>query len=199
MSVYEIFMSLFLLFYFGVIIGVRTWMLFNETKINAVKGFGTKKKIRIAERLIQLGLMLLLIIGLNFIFIKSSYRFFRPIAFLEIGWLRYSGFILGMVGLLLTFLAQLQMKNSWRLGLDDTVSINLVQDGFFRYSRNPIYLGLGIGFFGFFLIAPNIGSLVFLILMTIAVNLKIKDEEQFLMHHIPEKYETYKKKVRRWI
>jgi len=77
--------------------------------------------------------------------------------------------------------------------------VQLVTDGFFLYSRNPVYLGLSIGFIGFFLIAPNAGSFIFLFFMFIALNKKIIDEENFLEKESPENYLQYKRKVRKWL
>jgi len=195
----RIYMAVFLLVYFGIIIGLRSLLLYRQVKINPIEGFGTKSKIGRVERTIQVLLFLMLIIGLNFIFIKSNYKYFIPIKFLEISWLQTLGFIISMFGLLVSFIAQLQMRNSWRISIDEKSPVQLVTDGFFLYSRNPVYLGLSIGFIGFFLIAPNAGSFIFLFFMFIALNKKIIDEENFLEKESPENYLQYKRKVRKWL
>lgn len=188
---------IFLLLYFGIIIGLRSAILYKKVKINAIRGFGEKSKTKKAERIIQAALILMMIIALNYIFIPSNYRYFLPLDALDIGWIKTSGFIISVLGLAFTFVAQLQMKNSWRLGIDEKTA--LVTTKLFSISRNPIYLGLGIGFVGFFFIAPNIGSLLFLILMFYGVTLKIIDEEQFLSQEFGDAFKQYKSKVNRWI
>lgn len=192
-------MLIFFIVYFGLVIGIRTIMLFNKTQINATKNFGKKIQTKRAERIIQFALALMLVLGLNFIFIPQNYKYFFPIGVLDLGWLKTTGFIMTMMGLMLTFIAQLQMKNSWRLGIDQNDQIELVTSGLFTISRNPIYLGLGIGFIGFFLIAPSIGSLIFLLLMFYGVSQKIDDEQQFLENKFGKKYEAYKADVNKWI
>ncbi len=192
-------MLIFLFLYFGIIIGLRSYFLLRKTNVNAIDKFGSKSKHSQAENLIRIALFLLLVIGLNFCFMGTNYKYFLPIHFLEISWLNFTGFIISIVGLTLTFIAQLQMGNSWRLGIDDEKKESLISHGLFSISRNPIYIGLGISFIGFFLIAPNLGSVVFLILMTIAIRKKVRDEENFLTEFLPEVYKAYCAKVRRWL
>ncbi len=199
MSNIQICMLLFLLLYFGVIIGLRSYILYSQTKVNPIKNFGAKSKQVKAERLIQIGLFLLLVIGINFCFISSNYKYFLPFKVLEIYWLNLLGFAISIFGLIITFTAQIQMKNSWRLGLDNEKEVNLITDGMYSFTRNPIYIGLGISFFGFFLIAPNLGSLLFLFIMSYAIVEKVKDEEAFLLLKVPNEFRAYKQKVKRWI
>lgn len=200
MTLYQLYMLIFLILYFGVIIGIRSIMLFsNTTKINATENFGKVGHAKRAERIIQISLLLMLIIGLNYIFIQTNYKYLYPIKFLNLGWLNTIGFVIGILGLIFTFIAQIQMKNSWRLGIDENGQIELITSGLFSISRNPVYLGLGISFIGFFLITPNIGSLIFLILMYYGINQKINDEQKYLLKKFGVKYTDYKAKVRKWV
>lgn len=199
MDIFQIYMAIHLALYFGLIIGMRSFMLYRATKINPIKNFGSKSKVGKHERMIQFGLFLMLIIGLNFCFLEENYRYFYPITGFEMGWLKTVGFILSIIGFLLTFMAQIQMKNSWRLGIDQENTVDLVTTGMYQYSRNPVYFGLGFVFIGFFLIAPNVGSLIFLIIMAFSIHKKVIDEEEFLSQKIPDEYSKYAKKVRRWI
>jgi len=76
----------------------------------------------------------------------------------------------------------------------------LVTEGMYRYSRNPMYLGLllltiasTIWFGTWFGIIINI---VFIFLINF---LQIIPEEEALLEIFGEEYEEYKKNVRRWI
>jgi protein-S-isoprenylcysteine O-methyltransferase Ste14 len=51
-------------------------------------------------------------------------------------------------------IAQYQMSNSWRIGIDEKNKTELVTKGIF-YSRNPIFLGMIISILGIFLILPT--------------------------------------------
>jgi len=199
MSNIQIAMLIFLFLYLGVLIGVRSYILFRQTKVNTIRKFGTKSKNVKAERLIYLGVFLMIVIGLNFCFIPENYQYFFPIKSLEINSLNIFGFIISVLGLAVGYVAQGQMKDSWRLGVDDEKEILLITTGMFKYSRNPIYVCLGIAYVGFFLIAPNWGSVLFLVLMTVAISKKVKDEEVFLRQNSPVEYLAYCQKVRRWL
>ena len=76
----------------------------------------------------------------------------------------------------------------------------LITEGMYRYSRNPMYLGLLL-----LIIAATIWfgtwfgiiiSVFFILLINI---LQIIPEEEALLQIFGEEYLEYKKKVRRWI
>lgn len=76
----------------------------------------------------------------------------------------------------------------------------LITAGFYRYSRNPMYIG-----FLLFLLAWDIflGSLLSLIFLPVFVYLiteiQIKPEERILMEKFGRKYQRYLDNVRRWV
>ena len=79
-------------------------------------------------------------------------------------------------------------------------STALVTEGMYRYSRNPMYLGLLLWtiastiWFGTWL--GIIINIVFIFLINL---LQIIPEEEALLEIFGEEYEEYKKNVRRWI
>ncbi len=76
----------------------------------------------------------------------------------------------------------------------------LVTDGMYRYSRNPMYLGLvfltiaATIFFGTWLGVVIVVAFIFLLNF-----LQIIPEEEALLDIFGEEYVEYQKKVRRWI
>ena len=76
----------------------------------------------------------------------------------------------------------------------------LVTSGMYRYSRNPMYLGLVLLtiaatiFFGTWLGIVIVVAFIFLLNL-----LQIIPEEEALLDIFGEEYVEYKKKVRRWI
>ena len=76
----------------------------------------------------------------------------------------------------------------------------LVITGLYRFTRNPMYLGLAAILVGFALILQNVlallGPLLFLISMTL---LQIIPEERALSKIFGDEYHEYKERVRRWI
>ena len=63
--------------------------------------------------------------------------------------------ILIHLSLLWISVAQYQMSNSWRIGIDENNKTELITKGLFSYSRNPIFLGMIISVAGIFFILPN--------------------------------------------
>ncbi len=76
----------------------------------------------------------------------------------------------------------------------------LVVDGPFKYTRNPMYLGLILTLIG---IAILLGTLSPWIVIPpfawILVRLFVRREERVLQEKFGQKYVAYKQKVRRWI
>ncbi len=76
----------------------------------------------------------------------------------------------------------------------------LVTDGAYRFSRNPMYLGLFILLCGW---ATYLGSLSPLFLLPLFIfvitNMQIRHEEQILEKKFRMAYRDYKQNVRRWI
>ena len=91
------------------------------------------------------------------------------------------------------------MGDSWRIGIDQESETKLVQAGFFRFSRNPIFLGVRINLLGFFLVLPNALTLVILILGDVILQIQVRMEEEFLARKHGKSYEEYKRSVPRWL
>jgi len=76
----------------------------------------------------------------------------------------------------------------------------LVQDGPYRFSRNPIYLSFALMYLGASLIVNSLLPLVVLVLMVVRWDrVQIPREERYLQERFGEEYNRYKAKVRRWI
>lgn len=76
----------------------------------------------------------------------------------------------------------------------------LVIDGFYRFSRNPMYLGILMILTGWTLWLGNVLNIVLLGLFIWVINeLQIKPEEKALREKFGAEYEAYCKRVRRWI
>ncbi len=93
------------------------------------------------------------------------------------------------------------LRNSKQLlPLKPSDATALVTEGMYRYSRNPMYLGLLLWtiastiWFGTWL--GIIMNIIFIFLINF---LQIIPEEEALLEIFGEEYEEYKKNVRRWI
>jgi len=118
---------------------------------------------------------------------------------LEYNLIQYTGLVLMMMALIWVVIAQLQMKNSWRIGIDSTTKTDLVTHGLFRFSRNPIFLGMTISLIGFCLVFPTIIALAFFLIGSILIQIQIRLEEEYLLKEHGQIYLTYKMRVKRML
>ncbi|WP_276876381.1 methyltransferase family protein [Chryseobacterium joostei] len=121
------------------------------------------------------------------------------ISFLDNDFFRYLGVILMIAALIWVFIAQWQMKDSWRIGIDNDTKTELVTQGLFRFSRNPIFLGMTVSLVGFFLAFPTVIALTFLLIGSILMQIQIRLEEEFLVKQHGPIYLAYKKRVGRML
>ena len=76
----------------------------------------------------------------------------------------------------------------------------LVTSGIFKYSRNPMYLGMLMIVLSTSIFYLNIYSILTPLLFILWINkFQIKREEEFLIEKFGDEYLSYKKKTRRWI
>jgi len=76
----------------------------------------------------------------------------------------------------------------------------LIQTGPFKFSRNPMYLGMALLLLGFGIILGSVTSFIGMVLFVfIMESLFIPDEEKIQLELFGEEYMKYKEKVGRWI
>lgn len=76
----------------------------------------------------------------------------------------------------------------------------LVMDGPYRFTRNPIYLSFTLIYLGASLVENSLVTLTILIPATILVDRKqILREERYLEKTFGKEYNRYRSKVRRWL
>ena len=117
------------------------------------------------------------------------------------------GKVWGFAGLILVFLAWRNTRWCFRLFREAKTNTNttkpalaIVEDGPFRFSRNPMYLGYVIAYVGLSLLANSIPMLVltpfFIFWITKWI---IIPEESYLEKHFGQQYMDYKCRSRRWL
>ena len=145
--------------------------------------------------------VMLLLAGFVFanFFFPDHYHFFLPITWLENIYFKDVGAGIMIISFFWIFLAQKQMRDSWRIGIDEETKTDLVNTGLFRYSRNPIFLGMILALAGLFMIAPNAVTLIIFLLGYVLIQIQVRLEEEFLERMHGDVYLDYRKAVRRWI
>ncbi|WP_228401562.1 methyltransferase family protein [Chryseobacterium sp. PMSZPI] len=121
------------------------------------------------------------------------------IHFLDVELLKYIGITLMIFSFVWVIIAQLQMKDSWRIGIDRKMRTELITDGLFGFSRNPIFLGMTASLIGFFLVFPTGIVFIFLLVGSLLMQIQIRLEEEHLLNEHGQKYLIYKKRVRRML
>ncbi|MDX2189342.1 MAG: isoprenylcysteine carboxylmethyltransferase family protein [Bacteroidota bacterium] len=122
-----------------------------------------------------------------------------PLRYLEIPVLQVLGIVLCLISWLWTLVAQWQMGNSWRIGIDEKHKSEFVTKGLFGISRNPIFFGMLLTLTGYLLLIPNALSVLTLVCGYLLMQIQIRLEEEFLSNQYNESYKRYKNEVRRWI
>jgi len=132
-------------------------------------------------------------------FLPNADRYLGPIPWLQHPWLRWTGRGLLILSLLWTVVAQAQMGESWRIGIDREHQTALVRTGVFRFSRNPIFLGMMITLVGLFFVIHNALTALTLLMGVVLIQIQVRLEEEFLAKTHGKEYCQYRRQVRRWL
>jgi len=123
-----------------------------------------------------------------------------PVAVLHSPWIQIGGIVVAIVGIFATVYAQLDMGDSWRIGVDPGETTTLVRTGVFGWVRNPIFTAMITFGFGIALVTPSLVALAgFLLLVaTIELQVRIVEEPHLLTVH-GDDYRSYLTNVGRFM
>ena len=106
----------------------------------------------------------------------------EPIDALDQGEVHGFGLGLGLLGILGTLLAQTAMGSSWRIGVDEQESTDLVTSGPFAVVRNPIFSAMLPASLGLALMVPSVVAIAGALALLVAVELQVRVvEEPYLL------------------
>ena len=129
----------------------------------------------------------------------NGYHYFLPIDYLNINAIKIFGLVILAASLVGTYMAQGNMKKSWRVGIDEQQKTELVTTGIFSYSRNPIYAGMLASVIGLFMVTPNGFTLLLMVAGYLLIQVQVRVEEDFLLKMHRQLYTNYKASVRRFV
>ncbi|NNE98007.1 MAG: isoprenylcysteine carboxylmethyltransferase family protein [Pyrinomonadaceae bacterium] len=193
------FLFAYLLIYFTIAFVIPTYRVWKRSGVNPITFRSADTAHDYIGKLFKIVMVSLVVVVLVYSFFPKIYSFLLPVFWLEYPLVRYTGVILLLLSLGWTVIAQLQMGNSWRIGIDEEKQTDLVQTGLFRFSRNPIFLGMIVTIFGFFMTIPNAFTLVILLIGFVLIQIQVRLEEEFLSKMHAASYDDYGKQVRRWL
>ena len=193
------FLLIYLLVYFSAAFLWRSFLVWKKTGINPVVFKGSGSAHDFIGRVFKALFAFIVAIVVIYAFAPSAYQYLMPIHWFERPWIKSTGIGLLLISLAWTVLAQAQMGTSWRIGIDTQHGTELVQRGVFRLSRNPIFLGIMLTLSGLFLVVPNVGTLLTLLVGVLLIGIQVRLEEEFLTRVHGDKYLEYRRRVRRYI
>ena len=198
-SILNYFLPIYFILFFGFAFVWRSYLVWKTTGVNPYKLGSTESAhdyIGVLFRFVLVGCVIVVIL---YTFFSEGYKFLAPIEWLNHPVLTWMGIGLLVVALLWILFAQSNMGRSWRIGVDADVKTNLVQDGLFSISRNPIFLGMRIMLVGFFLVLPNALTFAIWLLGDSLMQIQVRLEEAHLREIHGDLYNAYTRRVRRWL
>ena len=136
-----------------------------------------------------IGVLLMLALHFMFPIVQIVPAFGRLIGLLPLG-----------AGLVISFMAERQFIQVGTSVNPTGATNQLVTDGFYRYSRNPMYLGMALALVGVALLLGSLTPFGVIPLFQWWISTQfIRREEQRLATQFGQDWLEYKARVRRWI
>ena len=195
----KIYIVAFLILYFLIVFILPSIRVKRKTGINPYVFKNTESAHDFLGKVSAPITSLIFIVALVNLLYPEGLLYFAPFAWLEISILKYSGLVIIHLALFWIIIAQIQMSNSWRVGIDHSAKTELKTNGLFSVSRNPVFLGMLVTLAGVFLIFPNAITLLVFVSSTLLFQVQVRLEEEYLNSVHADTYLHYCTKVHRWI
>src|SRR5258705_6505222 len=123
-----------------------------------------------------------------------------PVGVLNAPWIQTTGIVIAAIGIAATVYAQVDMGDSWRIGVDPSETTTLVRTGVFGWVRNPIFTAMMTFGFGIALVTPNLVALAGFVLLVVTIELQVRIvEEPYLRTVHGDAYDDYLLSVGRFV
>lgn len=107
--------------------------------------------------------------------------------------------IIGLIGAAIVIVAQVQMGRAWRVGVREGDAPLFVSHGLFRFSRNPIFVGMMIVGLSASMVSGDWWSWVALATFVASCAVQVGIEETHLEASFGQSYRDFRAYVPRWI
>ncbi len=115
------------------------------------------------------------------------------------GGVRFTGFLIALLGDGIFLAAVLCMRDSWRAGIPAQDKTEIVTTGIYAFSRNPAFLGFDFMYIGVLLLYCNPLTAAFTAFAIVILHLQILQEEKYMAATFGATYLAYRKKVLRYL
>ena len=183
---------------FGVLgFGWRSWLQHRRTGSTGFRG--VSGRVGSAEWFAGVGFVVALAAAF-FAPVLQLAGVVSPLSFLHAPWIQLTGIAVAIAGTAATVYAQVDMGDSWRIGVDPSETTTLVRQGVFGLVRNPIFTAMFVFGVGIALVTPNAVALVgfALLVLTIEVQVRVVEEPYLATKH-GDTYRDYLANVGRFV
>ena len=111
----------------------------------------------------------------------------------------WTGIALTTLGVGLVIVSQRALGLAWRVGIPAAERPALVTSGPYRFSRNPVFLGMLLAATGVALAIPHALAFALLAASFVALSVQVRLEEAYLEGWLGAEYGAYRDRTSRWI
>ena len=176
---------------------IRSWMVYRSTGINPMVLPRDDSAYGLVGFYFKLTVAGIFVYVLLYAWVPGSHGYFLTIQLPYADDFQWMGLVILGVAMVWTIIAQGNMKDSWRVGIDSERKTELITEGLFRFSRNPIFLGMLLVLAGLFLVTPNAATLIFWVVGYILIQVQIRLEEEYLRRQHGKLYDEFCQRVPR--
>jgi protein-S-isoprenylcysteine O-methyltransferase Ste14 len=175
--------------FLGSAFGVRTYLHVRKTGSTGFRALGARRS---RAEAVGAGGIVVGIAGTLAGALLGLADVLEPLSVADVAWLPWAGAVVAALAIALVLAAQSNMGSSWRIGVDQSESTELVTGGLFSLTRNPIFLGMVLFYAGIALLAPNPLSIASFVVVSAAVEVQVRFvEEPYLIRKHGEAYLSY--------
>lgn len=107
--------------------------------------------------------------------------------------------IVSLGGAAIVIVAQMQMGRAWRVGVREGDAPLFVSHGLFRYSRNPIFVGMMLVGLSAAIVSDTWLGWSALVLFVLSCIVQVRIEEAHLAASFGDAYRAFRRQVPRWL
>lgn len=177
--------------------GWRSWLQFRRTGSTGFRGISGR--VGSAEWFAGAGFVVAMAAAF-FAPVLQLAGVVAPLSFLDATLVQLTGIALAVAGIGATVYAQVDMGDSWRIGVDPGETTTLVRQGVFGVVRNPIFTAMLVFGVGIALVTPNLIAMVGFALLLLTIELQVRVvEEPYLAAKHSDTYREYTARVGRFV